>query len=69
MIVALLVLFIVSLPVLAIVAIAGAPVILALIFAVVAGGIVFVVANFVLGLGALGMRRLERSKASRVSGS
>ncbi|MGO9792361.1 MAG: hypothetical protein ACLP8S_23495 [Solirubrobacteraceae bacterium] len=65
---AFLVLFIVSLPVLLIVAIAGAPVILAVILAVGSGLIVFFVANAVLGLGAFGLRRYEKAKA-RISGS
>ncbi|MGO9975027.1 MAG: hypothetical protein ACLP01_19940 [Solirubrobacteraceae bacterium] len=63
MIAALLVLFIVSLPVLVIVAIAGAPVILGIIFALAAGAIVFFVANAVLGLGALGLRGYEKTKS------
>jgi hypothetical protein len=63
----LLVLVVVSLPILLIVAIAGAPVILAIILALAAGGIVFFVANTVLGLGAFGLKRYEKAK-SRISG-
>ena len=58
-----------SIPILLLVAIAGAPVFLALLLAGAAFTVVFVFANIVVGIGALGLHQYERIRDRPVAGS
>lgn len=49
-----------SIPILLLVAIAGAPVFLGLLLAAATFTVVFVIANILLGIGALGLHQYER---------